>query len=92
MFLGLQIYEYAHAWGDLGLTLSSGVYGATFYMMTGFHGMHVFIGALMLAVMYSRSLKGHFTAEHHFAFEAAAWYWHFVDVVWLILFVFVYWL
>ncbi|SFZ75642.1 cytochrome c oxidase subunit 3 [Chitinimonas taiwanensis] len=92
LFLGLQMYEYAHAWGDLGLTLSSGVYGATFYMMTGFHGMHVFIGALMLAVMYARSLKGHFTAEHHFAFEAAAWYWHFVDVVWLILFVFVYWL
>ncbi|MGQ5523556.1 cytochrome c oxidase subunit 3 [Chitinimonas sp. PSY-7] len=92
LFLGLQVYEYSHAWGHMGLTLASGVYGATFYMMTGFHGMHVFIGALMLAVMYARSLKGHFTAEHHFAFEAAAWYWHFVDVVWLILFVFVYWL
>ncbi|GLR11492.1 cytochrome c oxidase subunit 3 [Chitinimonas viridis] len=92
LFLGLQVYEYAHAWGDLGLTMASGVYGASFYMMTGFHGMHVFIGALMLAVMYFRSVKGHFTAEHHFAFEAAAWYWHFVDVVWLILFVFVYWL
>ncbi|QNM96093.1 cytochrome c oxidase subunit 3 [Chitinimonas koreensis] len=92
LFLCLQGYEYAHAWGHMGLTLASGVYGATFYMMTGFHGMHVFIGALMLAVMYFRSLKGHFTAEHHFAFEAAAWYWHFVDVVWLILFVFVYWL
>ncbi|HEY9103627.1 cytochrome c oxidase subunit 3 [Chitinimonas sp.] len=92
LFLGLQMHEYSHAWGHMGLTLSSGVYGATFYMMTGFHGMHVFIGALMLAVMLARSSKGHFTAEHHFAFEAAAWYWHFVDVVWLILFVFVYWL
>ncbi|MBV8464316.1 MAG: cytochrome c oxidase subunit 3 [Burkholderiales bacterium] len=91
LFLGCQAHEYAHAWGE-GLTLASGVYGSTFYMMTGFHGMHVFIGALMLTVMWFRSLKGHFKPEHHFAFEAAAWYWHFVDVVWLVLFVFVYWL
>ena len=92
LFLGLQAHEYSHAWTHMGLTLSSGVYGSTFYMMTGFHGMHVFIGALMLTVMFFRSAKGHFKPEHHFAFEAAAWYWHFVDVVWLILFVFVYWL
>jgi cytochrome c oxidase subunit 3 len=92
LFLGLQAHEYQHAWTHMGLTLGSGVYGSTFYMMTGFHGMHVFIGALMLTVMWFRSLKGHFKPEHHFAFEAAAWYWHFVDVVWLILFVFVYWL
>lgn len=92
LFLGLQAYEYHHAMTDMNLTLSSGVYGATFYMMTGFHGLHVFIGALMLAVTLVRCIKGHFTANHHFAFEAAAWYWHFVDVVWLILFVFVYWI
>jgi cytochrome c oxidase subunit 3 len=91
LFLGCQAHEYAHAWSE-GLTLASGVYGSTFYMMTGFHGMHVFIGALMLTVMFFRSMNGHFKPEHHFAFEAAAWYWHFVDVVWLILFVFVYWL
>jgi len=92
MFLGLQAWEYAHAWGELGLKLSSGVYGSTFYMMTGFHGLHVTVGALMLAVMFGRSLAGHFDAKHHFAFEAAAWYWHFVDAVWLLLFVVVYWL
>jgi cytochrome c oxidase subunit 3 len=92
LFLGFQAYEYLHAWRDLNLKLSTGVYGSTFYMLTGFHGFHVTIGAIMLTVMLYRAFRGHFTAEHHFAFEAAAWYWHFVDVVWLLLFVLVYWL
>jgi cytochrome c oxidase subunit 3 len=92
LFLGLQAYEYAHAYRDLGLTLGSGIYGSTFFMLTGFHGMHVTLGAIMLLIILLRSIKGHFTPEHHFAFEAVAWYWHFVDVVWLGLFVFVYWL
>ena len=91
-FVGLQAHEYGHAWGELNLTLGSGIYGTTFYMLTGFHGLHVTIGAIMLLVMLFRSMKGHFTAKHHFAFEAAAWYWHFVDVVWVGLFIFVYWL
>ncbi len=91
-FLGFQAYEYHHAYSELNLKLSTGVYGSTFFMLTGFHGFHVTIGALMLAVMLGRVLKGHFTPDHHFAFEAAAWYWHFVDVVWLLLFVLVYWL
>ena len=92
LFLGLQVYEYMHAYGDLNLRLDSGIYGTTFYMLTGFHGLHVTLGATMLLVILIRSMKGHFTSEHHFAFEAVAWYWHFVDVVWLGLFVFVYWL
>jgi cytochrome c oxidase subunit 3 len=92
LFLGLQIYEYAHAYSELNLKLTSGIYGSTFFMLTGFHGFHVTIGAIMLAVMLGRAMRGHFTAENHFAFEAAAWYWHFVDVVWLLLFVLVYWL
>lgn len=92
LFVGLQAYEYQHAWRDLNLTLGSGIYGSTFYMLTGFHGLHVTIGAIMLLVMMLRSAKGHFTPHNHFAFEAAAWYWHFVDVVWLGLFIFVYWL
>ena len=92
VFLALQAFEFAHAYGDLNLTLGSGVYGSTFFMLTGFHGMHVTIGAIMLLVMLLRAMKGHFTPEHHFAFEAAAWYWHFVDVVWIGLFIFVYWL
>jgi cytochrome c oxidase subunit III len=91
-FLGFQAYEYFHAYSALNLKLSTGVYGSTFFMLTGFHGAHVTIGAIMLSVMLARALKGHFDAEHHFAFEAAAWYWHFVDVVWLLLFVLVYWL
>jgi cytochrome c oxidase subunit 3 len=74
------------------LTLGSGVYGSTFFMLTGFHGLHVTIGAIMLLVIWLRVMKGHFTPEHHFAFEGVAWYWHFVDVVWLGLFIFVYWL
>lgn len=91
-FMGFQVYEYAHAYAELGLTLNSGVYGSTFYMLTGFHGMHVTIGTLMLLVITIRSIKGHFSHEKHFAFEAVAWYWHFVDVVWLGLYIFVYWL
>ncbi|TJZ70716.1 cytochrome c oxidase subunit 3 [Chitiniphilus eburneus] len=90
IFLFFQAYEYHHAWGEMGLKLSSGAYGATFYMLTGFHGMHVLVGAIMLTTMLVRVLRGHFDQHHHFGFEAAAWYWHFVDVVWLILFVFVY--
>jgi cytochrome c oxidase subunit 3 len=91
-FLGLQAYEYSHAYSELNLKLSSGVYGSTFFMLTGFHGFHVTIGAIMLSVMLWRTFRGHFDAQHHFAFEAASWYWHFVDVVWLLLFILVYWL
>ncbi len=89
-FLGLQIMEYMHAYHELNLTLGSGIYGSTFFMLTGFHGFHVTIGAIMLTVIMLRSMKGHFTPDHHFAFEGVAWYWHFVDVVWLGLFIFVY--
>jgi cytochrome c oxidase subunit 3 len=92
LFVILQAYEYGHAYADLNLTLETGVYGSTFYMLTGFHGFHVTMGAVMLMAILGRSLKGHFSAHNHFAFEAVAWYWHFVDVVWLGLFVFVYWL
>jgi cytochrome c oxidase subunit 3 len=91
-FVGLQAEEYIHAYKELNLTLGSGVYGSTFFMLTGFHGMHVTIGAIMLLVIWLRVMKGHFTPTHHFAFEGVAWYWHFVDVVWLGLFIFVYWL
>lgn len=89
-FLILQGEEYVHAYTELGLTLQSGVYGNTFFLLTGFHGMHVTLGTLFLLVLFFRVLKGHFSAEHHFAFQAGSWYWHFVDVVWLCLFVFVY--
>jgi len=91
-FLGFQIYEFQQAYTELGLTLGAGIYGATFFMLTGFHGLHVTIGCLMLLVILGRSLAGHFRPDHHFAFEAVSWYWHFVDVVWLLLFLFVYWL
>jgi len=91
-FLGVQAVEYGHAYADLNLKLTTGAYGSTFYMLTGFHGFHVTVGAIMLAVIFARCLKGHFNPDRHFAFEAVAWYWHFVDVVWLGLFVFVYWL
>ena len=91
-FLGFLAYEYYHAYHALNLKLTTGVYGSTFFMLTGFHGLHVTIGATMLLVMLFRAFKGHFTPDHHFAFEASAWYWHFVDVVWLLLFVLVYWL
>ncbi len=91
-FIGFQAYEYGHAYSELNLKLTSGAYGSTFYMLTGFHGFHVTVGTLMLIVILGRSIAGHFTAEHHFGFEGVAWYWHFVDVVWLLLFILVYWL
>ena len=91
-FLGFQIYEYRHAYSELNLKLTTGIYGSTFFMLTGFHGFHVTVGAIMLSVILFRCLSGHFKPDHHFAFEAVAWYWHFVDVVWLGLFIFVYWL
>ena len=91
-FLICQGIEYGHAYHELNLKLSTGAYGSTFFMLTGFHGFHVTLGAIMLTVIWFRILKGHFTPDHHFAFEGVAWYWHFVDVVWLGLFIFVYWL
>jgi cytochrome c oxidase subunit 3 len=91
-FLYLQATEYIPAYQELGLKLSTGIYGATFFMLTGFHGLHVTVGAIMLTAIWGRTMRGHFTPQRHFAFEAVAWYWHFVDVVWLILFVFVYWI
>tara|TARA_B110000014_G_C20122772_1_gene595824 strand:- start:873 stop:1757 length:885 start_codon:yes stop_codon:yes gene_type:complete len=91
VFLGLQILEYSHGYSEeMKLYLTSGIYGNTFYLLTGFHGMHVTLGCIMLIVMFFRILKGHFTPKSHFAFQAASWYWHFVDVVWVMLFVFVY--
>jgi len=90
VFLVVQGIEYVEAWNHLGLTLQAGIYGSTFFMLTGFHGLHVTIGAIVLAVLLIRVLKGHFSADNHFAFEAGAWYWHFVDVVWIGLFLFVY--
>jgi len=92
VFLGVQGYEYAHAYRDLNLKLSSGIFGSTFFMLTGFHGFHVFVGMLMLLFITVRLQKGHFTKDRHFGFEGAAWYWHFVDVVWLGLYFLVYWL
>ena len=92
IFLVVQAYEYAHAYSDLNLKLTSGVYGSTFFMLTGFHGFHVFVGMLMLLFITLRLQKGHFTADRHFGFEGAAWYWHFVDVVWLGLYILVYWM
>ena len=91
-FVWLQAGEYMEAYNHLELTLNSGIYGSTFYMLTGFHGFHVTMGATMLLVILVRSMKGHFSEEHHFAFEGVAWYWHFVDVVWLGLYIFVYWI
>jgi len=92
LFVGLQALEYMHAYEELNLKMTSGIYGSTFFMLTGFHGFHVTMGAIILTVVLLRSMKGHFTPDNHFAFEAAAWYWHFVDVVWLGLFIFVYWI
>ncbi|MGF1773656.1 cytochrome c oxidase subunit 3 [Vibrio wakamikoensis] len=89
-FLYFQAVEYAHAYQDMGLTLQSGIYGNTFFMLTGFHGLHVFIGTVFLIVLLFRIAKDHFTPKDHFGFQAGSWYWHFVDVVWLCLFVFVY--
>ena len=91
-FLACQAMEYHEAYTEMGLTLASGAYGASFFMLTGFHGFHVMLGTIMLIVILLRCMKGHFSPEHHFGFEGVAWYWHFVDVVWLGLFVFVYWL
>jgi cytochrome c oxidase subunit III len=87
VFTIVQGYEYAHA----AFTFQDGIYASTFYMATGFHGAHVIIGTIFLLVCLLRAMKGHFTPEHHFGFEAAAWYWHFVDVVWLFLFIAIYW-
>jgi cytochrome c oxidase subunit 3 len=92
IFVGMQAYEYMHAYQALNLTLESGVYGSTFYILTGFHGFHVVVGSVMLLAVLIRARKKHFSSHNHFAFEAAAWYWHFVDVVWLGLFIFVYWM
>lgn len=90
LFVSFQAFEYYEAYTEMGLTLGSGIYGSTFFMLTGFHGLHVTIGAIMLSVILFRSWKGHFSPQNHFAFEGVAWYWHFVDVVWLGLFIFVY--
>lgn len=90
LFVMFQAFEYHEAYTEMGLTLGTGIYGTTFFMLTGFHGLHVCIGAIMLSVVLFRSYIGHFKPENHFMFEAAAWYWHFVDVVWLGLFIFVY--
>jgi cytochrome c oxidase subunit 3 len=92
VFLFVQGFEYYHAYHEMNLKLSSGAYGSTFFMLTGFHGFHVFVGMLMLFFMTLRLHKGHFTADKHFGFEGAAWYWHFVDVVWLGLYILVYWM
>jgi cytochrome c oxidase subunit 3 len=92
LFIAFQAEEYIHAYSELNLRFDTGIYGGTFFMLTGFHGLHVTLGTLMLLVVWFRVLRGHFTADRHFAFEAVAWYWHFVDVVWLGLFIFVYWL
>lgn len=92
LFVGLQAYEYVHAYQELNLRLDTGIYGNTFFMLTGFHGLHVTIGATILLVIMLRAMKGHFSEHNHFGFEAAAWYWHFVDVVWLGLYIFVYWM
>ena len=91
-FVCEQAYEYAHAYMELNLKLSSGVYGSTFYLLTGFHGFHVILGLVMLTIITLRLQRGHFSSDRHFGFEGAAWYWHFVDVVWLALYVVVYWL
>jgi cytochrome c oxidase subunit 3 len=92
IFLGFQVYEYYHAYHELNLKLTSGIYGSTFFMLTGFHGFHVFLGGTMLAIVLRRMIRGDFTSTNHFAFEGAAWYWHFVDVVWLGLYIVVYWM
>ena len=90
IFLVLQVEEYIHAYTEMGLTLDAGIYGNTFFMLTGFHGFHVTLGTVILFIMLLRVFKGHFTSKDHFAFLAGSWYWHFVDVVWVMLFFFVY--
>ncbi|MEZ8660309.1 cytochrome c oxidase subunit 3 [Vibrio cyclitrophicus] len=89
-FLFFQVEEYLHAYQEMGLTLQSGIYGNTFFLLTGFHGLHVCLGTIFLVVLLARVAKDHFSPKGHFAFQAGSWYWHFVDVVWLGLFVFVY--
>jgi cytochrome c oxidase subunit 3 len=89
-FLCFQAKEYIHAYTAQNLTLGSGVYGSTFFMLTGFHGLHVTLGTLMLIIITLRLMAGHFKPDRHFGFEGVAWYWHFVDVVWIGLFTFVY--
>ena len=86
LFTALQVYEYSHA----AFGFREGIYPSTFYMATGFHGFHVIVGTIFLIVCLYRAWIGHFKPDHHFGFEAAAWYWHFVDVAWLFLFTFVY--
>ena len=90
VFLFLQAEEYIHAYQQLGLTLASGIYGSTFFLLTGFHGFHVTLGTFLLLIQFLRAVKGHFQPHNCFGFEAASWYWHFVDVVWVCLFFFVY--
>jgi cytochrome c oxidase subunit III len=90
IFLVLQVEEYLHAYNDLGLTLDSGIYGSTFFLLTGFHGFHVTLGTFILLIQLLRAIKGHFHHDDCFGFEAASWYWHFVDVVWVMLFLFIY--
>jgi cytochrome c oxidase subunit 3 len=91
IFLVVQAYEYYEAYAHFGLTMNAGIYGSTFFMLTGFHGFHVLMGMTMLLIQFLRSVRGgHFTADDHFGFEASSWYWHFVDVVWVFLFLFVY--
>lgn len=85
VFLGFQAFEYYEAYAHLGLTLDSGIYGSTFFILTGFHGLHVMMGTIMLISVCARVFKGHFTGPDHFGFEATAWYWHFVDVIWILL-------
>ncbi len=90
LFLILQAWEYVHAYQALGLTLASGIYGSTFFILTGFHGFHVTLGTVILLVQFYRAIIGHFKPNDQFGLEAASWYWHFVDVVWVCLFIFVY--
>ena len=90
IFLFVQGYEYYHAYTEYNLKLSSGIFGSTFFLLTGFHGFHVFVGMLLLLFITLRLQKGHFTAAKHFGFEGAAWYWYFVDVFWLGLYILVY--
>jgi cytochrome c oxidase subunit 3 len=90
VFLFLQVEEYVEAYSELGLTLSNGIYASTFFLLTGFHGFHVTLGTFILLIQLLRAFKGHFSEQDQFGFEAASWYWHFVDVVWVGLFIFVY--
>lgn len=92
VFLGLQFSEHYRAYTQLGLTLASGAYGATFFVLTGFHGLHVAVGVTVLTVIFARALRGDFTPNDQFAFQAATWYWQFVDVIWLLMYALVYWL